>query len=347
MARSRAGKKQRQRPRSTSRPTTAAARPTPPPVAVPEAPVVFEPEPGSPYPEILRNRGYAWWRSVLGVVVAMSIYTFLIFLIAQVVIAIGWLILGKPIAYTPFYNESLAFQRPVGMLGANLGIAALVVVTFVVMVIFHRTRPRWITSVEGRLRRRYLLACVPIAFVVFGITLAIGAAVSPGTGFDPEPRYVGFLVVILLTSPLQAAAEEFFFRGYLMQALGSLVRNPWFGVAVSATVFALLHGATQSPALFVDRFAFGMIAAVLVLKTGGLEAGIAIHVVNNWLAFGIATLTSSVAAARGLTDITWTQAALDVGGFGAFAVLAYLLSRRLRLRTVVADDGLGPDRTLR
>lgn len=346
MAKSRSGKKQPQRSRAVTRPTTGVAVPPEPPPS--DVPLVFDPAPGSPYPELLRNPGYAWWRALLGVLLALILYSVLILLVARIVVAVGWLVLGRPQTYPAFYNGALLFERPVGLLGTNLGIAALVPVTFVVIVLVHRTRPRWLTSVAGRLRWRYLLFCVPIAFVVFGITLAIGAVLSPGAGLHPEPRYVGFLVVILLTSPLQAAAEEFFFRGYLLQALGSLVANPWFGVVVSAAVFALLHGATQSPALFVDRFAFGLIAATLVLKTGGLEAGIAIHVVNNWLAFGIATLTSSVAAARGLTQITWTQAALDVGGFGAFAILAYLVSRRLRLRTQVADDssGLGPDRTL-
>ena len=79
-------------------------------------------------------------------------------------------------------------------------------------------------------------------------------SISPQTGFW------GFLAVIVLTSPIQAAAEEIFFRGYLMQALGSLVRAPWFGVVVSSVVFALLHG-TQNLPLFVDRLAFGLLAA--------------------------------------------------------------------------------------
>ena len=104
--------------------------------------------------------------------------------------------------------------------------------------------------------------------------------------------------MIILTSPIQAAAEEIFFRGYLMQALGSLVARPWFGVVVSSVVFALLHG-TQNLPLFVDRLAFGLLAALLVWRTGGLEAGIAAHVINNVFAFLIAGLTTSIAALEG------------------------------------------------
>ena len=42
-----------------------------------------------------------------------------------------------------------------------------------------------------------------------------------------QPGFAAFLVVVILTAPIQAAAEEYFFRGYLMQALGSLVAQPW------------------------------------------------------------------------------------------------------------------------
>ena len=83
-----------------------------------------------------------------------------------------------------------------------------------------------------------------------------------------QQDFWGFLVVIVLTSPIQAAAEEIFFRGYLMQALGSLVARPWFGVVVSSVVFALLHGVQNLP-LFVDRLAFGLLAALLVWRPAG------------------------------------------------------------------------------
>ena len=136
--------------------------------------------------------------------------------------------------------------------------------------------------------------------------------------------------MILLTSPLQAIAEEVFFRGYLLQALGSLVAQPWFGVVVSAVVFALLHG-VQNPPLFAARLAFGLLAGVLVWRTGGLEAGIAAHIVNNVFAYGIAGLTTSIASLKAIREITWADAAFDVGGFALFAVLAYVLFRLLRL----------------
>ena len=115
-------------------------------------------------------------------------------------------------------------------------------------------------------------------------------------------------------------------------------------------MFALLHG-TQNLPLFVDRLAFALLAGLLAWRTGGLEAGIAAHVINNVFAYVIAGLTTSVAALKAIQGIGWVDAAFDIGGFALFAVLAYGLSRLLKLRTrvdleidsLVKVRGLGPN----
>ena len=139
-------------------------------------------------------------------------------------------------------------------------------------------------------------------------------------------------------------AEEVFFRGYLMQALGSLVAKPWFGVVVSAVVFALLHSLNglQNPPLFIDRLAFGLIAGWLVWRTGGLEAGIAAHVVNNVFAYAVAGFTTSIAELKAIREISWVDAGFDVGGFALFALLAYLLFRLLKLGNRVGPPEVKP-----
>ena len=59
-------------------------------------------------------------------------------------------------------------------------------------------------------------------------------------------------------------------------------------VLVPSVLFALAHGFGQSWPVFFDRFAFGVVAGILVIRTGGLEAAIAMHVLNNFLAYGLA-----------------------------------------------------------
>ena len=280
---------------------------------------------------------------MLGVVFGLSLFLLLTTVVSQAVIGITWSLTGGPAPYPEYYAQAFRFERPVGMLAVNLGIATLIPICWVLMAIMHQVRPRWLWSVQAGLRWRYLLICLGVAAVALNGVVLLSTLVEAPARWSPQPGFWGFLVVIILTSPLQAAAEEVFFRGYLMQALGSLVAKPWFGVVVSALVFALLHG-TQNLPLFLDRLGFGLLAAVLVWRTGGLEAGIAAHVINNVFAYVLAGLTTSIAEIRGISEIGWVDAAFDVGGFALFAVLAYLIARRLRLPTRVqlGSKELGP-----
>jgi CAAX protease family protein len=311
------------------KPTPAA----PSPASIVESGVL--PPDGASYPQILRGESYVWWRSVLGVVFGLSLFLLVTTVVSQVLVTLFWATTAGDQHYQDYFAKAFAFELPIGMLSVNVGLAALIPIAWGLMAAVHHMRPRWLSSVQPRIRWRYLLACLAIAVVVLNGVMLLSTTVGKELSYQPQKGFWGFLVVIVLTSPIQAAAEEVFFRGYLLQALGSLVSRPWFGIVVSSLVFALLHG-TQNLPLFADRLAFGLLAALLVWRTGGLEAGIAAHVINNVFAYLVAGLTTSIAALKAIKGIGWVDAAFDVGGFALFAVLAYGLSRLMKLRTRVA-----------
>jgi uncharacterized protein len=270
---------------------------------------------------------------VLGALLGLALYGVLVSLVSLVVVRLTWSI-THPVDYRTYYNQAFAYQRPVGLLASNLGIAVFIPISLVLVLVVHHARTRWLFSVLPGIRWRYLLVCLGTSVLVFvGIQVALEAYASSGR-VAPQADFWGFLAVIVLTSPLQAAAEEIFFRGYLMQALGSVMARPWFGVVTSAVVFALLHG-SQNLALFVNRLAFGLLAGVVVWRVGGLEAGIAAHVANNLVAFVWAGLTTSIAALRAIQSLTWAQSAIQILAFVLCAGLALAVARIMRLRTRV------------
>jgi len=303
----------------------------------PPAPV-FEsaalPPEGAAYPQILRGESYVWWRSMLGVVFGLSLFLLITTVISQALVTLFWATTAGNQPYRDYFSRAFAFELPLGMLSVNLGLAALIPISWGLMAAIHLMRPSWLSSVQPRIRWRYLFGCLGIAAVVLNGVMLLSTTLGETLSFQPQKGFWAFLAVIVLTSPIQAAAEEIFFRGYLLQALGSLVARPWFGVIVSAVVFALLHG-TQNLPLFIDRLGFALLAGLLAWRTGGLEAGIAAHVINNVFAYLIAGLTTSIAALKAIKGIGWVDAGFDVGGFALFAVLAYGLSRLLKLRTHV------------
>lgn len=294
-----------------------------------------EPPGGAAYPQLLRGKTFSPMQSLIGVVLGVGLFLLVTAVITQAVVMLGWALTSPQTRFADYYTSALRFERPVGMLGANLGLAVLIPISAGLMLLMHRVAPSWLISVQAKVRWRYAAVCLAIALIALGGVLSVSVLVGPGTGMRPQNSLWVFLLIIFLTSPLQAAAEEVFFRGYLSQALGSLFSNPWFGVVGSAVLFALFHGGQNLP-LFLDRLAFGLLAGILVLKTGGLEASIAAHVVNNLLAYATAGLTGTIAELRGVSDIDFADAALDVGGFALFAAAAWLMCRRMRIATTTA-----------
>ena len=71
-----------------------------------------------------------------------------------------------------------------------------------------------------------------------------------------------------------------------------------------------------------------------MVLTGGLEAGIAAHAVNNVAAYAYAMFTTSVAELRAVSAISWGDAFWDIAGFALFAVVAWRIARAMRLATV-------------
>jgi membrane protease YdiL (CAAX protease family) len=102
------------------------------------------------------------------------------------------------------------------------------------------------------------------------------------------------------------------------------------GVAVSSTLFAMAHG-QQDPWLFADRFAFGAVAALLVWRTGGLEASIALHAVNNLAVLGITIAQGELADAITGTEADPVSVVLDVGTLVVTALVVVLFARRGRI----------------
>jgi uncharacterized protein len=292
------------------------------------------PPDGASYPQILRGQWYAWWRSVAGVILGLSLFSLVTLVVSQALVRVFWATTAGDQPRRDYFTKAFAFELPSGMLAVNLGLATLIPIAWALMAMIHQMRPQWLSSVQPRIRWRYLFGCLAIAAVALNGVMLLSTTVGKPLSVQTQQDFWAFLAVIVLTSPIQAVAEEIFFRGYLLQALGSLVARPWFGIIASSVVFALLHGIQNVP-LFVDRLAFGLLAGLLVWRTGGLEAGIAAHVINNVFAYLIAGLTTSVAALKAIKGIGWVDAGFEVGGFALFAVLAYALSRVMKLRTHV------------
>jgi membrane protease YdiL (CAAX protease family) len=214
----------------------------------------------------------------LGVaVVAMFIAVFLVLIPG---VALGWFRVKPGTTEMDFDNLPMFFLN-------NLGLAVCLPLGLFIHWLIFRQRPIWLISIRGRLNWRWIARVALIVLVIEAASFAVEAALGGMEGASWQPDGLLILLVVLFTTPFQAAAEEVVIRGLMLRCIGSMFRWRWPGLAVSALLsalcFMLLHGAGD---IWLNAFylTFGLTSAVLVWRTGSLEASIVLHIIHNVVA---------------------------------------------------------------
>jgi membrane protease YdiL (CAAX protease family) len=307
----------------------------------------WEPPPGTPPHDVprtfllaMRTRTWRWWRPLVGLLLILVGYA-LTATVVLLVEMIGFAAAGVGMDELLDASVLMEFTDPVALLFLNLSLAVAIPCVWAGWAAAHGTRVGWSSSVLGRLRWRLVVPYTRLALLTLGIGIGVSVLVSllftdEEMGSGPDSTFVWLLLVVLLTTPLQSAAEEYLCRGYLSQAIAGWIRHPAVGAIVaglvSALVFSALHGA-QDTVTFLDRFAFGLAASAVVWLTGGLEAAIVLHAVNNVIIFVLA---------GALGDEPATEA--YPGGIGVLFLLLSLLSMGAYVALVARSRRrLGPE----
>jgi membrane protease YdiL (CAAX protease family) len=273
--------------------------------ALPQVPRVYQ--------QMLRGPRYRWWKPLLCFVLVVPLALILMGL-AIVPVLIAGLVSGAPdlVTYAVRTTSDIAHLGPIGFIYLNLTLIVLIPASGLSIWIVHGVRPGFLASVAGHIRWGWLLRCVAVILPLWAAYTLLGVAVQPFTSPRPD-HWVALLVIVLVMTPLQAAGEEYFFRGWIMQNVGAWFARPMVGLvaalAVSAVAFSTAH-------LSSDPWVLGTIACLAVAsglaawRTGGLEAGIVMHGVNNVLTFAVVVIFGGWSQAFVGTDTTGTPVML-------------------------------------
>ena len=287
-----------------SHPPLGAPGPTAsPPTGAPYAPGAMSPA----YHRQLQGIKGAWWRLVVAIVGSV------VGLVAAAVAAVFVVtVAARAVGYGDFTFDPNDGINAAEMLATNLGLILLIPVAALLARTLYGIKPRRLSSVRRGLRWTWLGACVAMAASVWVLLFAL---VLAGVLAEGSARLVSavvaFLLVVLFTTPLQAAGEEYIFRGLLMQAFGATRLPTWCCCVATGALFATAHLQFQ-PALFADRLLLGVVFAWLVVRTGGLEASIAIHAIKNVAVLVPAGLLGDVEEAIDPGAVTWVPFVVDV-----------------------------------
>ena len=296
--------------------------------------------PGLPVLLVQRGGRRGVWLPIVGVLLLTVCFVAVGPVLVQVPCAVGLAIAGRDVTDELSRLLDLDDPTPLGLAYLNVTLACAILVAWLLTRTLHGLRPGWLASVGPRIRWRWLLVCFGLSGVALLATLVVAAVVPASDStvelggqvneFTSTTR--DFLLVVVLLTPLQAAGEEYAFRGYLTQAFGNVFGRAWAAVLFPALLFALAHGAQSAP-IFLDRFAFGVVAGLAVVLTGGLEAGIAMHVLNNWLAFGIALAFSDMASTLNPSGGDWWTIPVTLTQSLVYLGLVVAVARWLRVRS--------------
>ncbi len=229
-----------------------------------------------------------WWRYVLGV----GLVFFMAFII-------GALPLLTAVLLTQVDNNPLTdYDRVTGML---IGVDPLLTFTLlmcsfvalflglvVVVGLLHRRRPVTLVTPGRPINWGRVAQGLVVWVLLIALISLIEAVVFPGRyrlTFDLG-RWLPFAVAAVVLVPIQATAEELFFRGYALQGLGLLTRGPLLLAVGTALPFALLHFANPEVGqnfwlVMGYYFLFGVGMALITLRDNSLELAIGVHAGNN------------------------------------------------------------------
>lgn len=327
----------------SERPEFSASAPVEPPQYAWARPAVqlqqVETEPLE-YHRLLRGvQNYRWWKPLL-LLLLSGVY----FGIFTIIVSVAFLplLLQNPDylnGVTTGTGAALDTQVPVSVLLSLVSIIIMIPAVILAMLTLNMrpngrvwsvaARIRW--GLLGRLSLVALLAVVVMNVAAIGLEIALNPAslnepapTAAAADFDWTAAWTSLVIVILLV-PLQATAEEVVFRGLFMQVLGSWLKSPWFGILIPSIGFALAHIYDIWGLLSVGLL--GVVAAWLTWRTGGLEAAIAIHIVNNLIAFGF--MTFNVGGETAQVEQTGGVGSL-IGSVVGYALFIWLVIRVFR-----------------
>ncbi len=280
-----------------------------------------------------RDRQYRWWRplavggTTLGFYLALTVLIVIAMIAMMLASPTAWMDTGTGDPLAASEELALDMSNPSDFILTMLSLILLIPACFFAYLLLGPKPVGLLWSVTGRLRFRWLAVCLGAALGVYllyfggGLLLektgVLPSAPVPAQSVPDSP--VLMVILVLLLVPFQALAEEYLFRGMLMQIIGAWLKHPLFAILLPLPLFVFGH--LYDVYGLLDVAAFALAAGYLTWRTGGLEAAIGMHVVNNVLLF--------LMGAAGLMDMNATEGSLAalLPSLVLTAVLTFLLVR--------------------
>jgi uncharacterized protein len=265
--------------------------------------------------DLARQGKNQWWRYLIGILSILTIWL----LTSTIVVAIAflyWMANTGLSTDTSIYGAQKFdawLQTPNTMvyIFLNLPFVFPLLTIFVLTKWFHqrpigtlisaRRSPNW--------KRIFAGAWVwGLLFILSEVLLYLMHPQAYKFTFEPLSWLILVSVAFVLT-PLQTSAEEFFFRSYLLQGMGLLVRNRVVLAVLNGILFTIPHLSNpeiaRNPGLIaLNYFGMGIFLAYITLRDQSLDLALGAHAANNLCSFLLVNTADSVIPTNALVTVT-------------------------------------------
>ena len=256
------------------------------------------------YLEIAQQGRNDWWRYLLGILLTLFFWI--------VVGTIATIILFIPIVVLPLglngadastiqekLQEFLKTRSVTNYIIQNVNFLFFGLGIFLTVKFLHQRKFLTLVSAQAKINFRRLFVGFGAWFSITAVVTIIGFVLEPDNfefAFNPSAWLI-LLPCALVLTPIQASTEELFFRGYLIQGLGLITKQPLVLMISNSALFMALHLTNPEVQrgivwLALYYFAFGVFCSLLTLRDDRLELALGIHAANNLLHIFVTTKDS-------------------------------------------------------
>lgn len=192
-----------------------------------------------------------------------------------------------------------------------LPFSGVILAIWLALRFLHRRPFQSLIAPAGRFRWRLFFTSALFWLVLSALMDGVLSLLQPGNyrwTFDPA-AFFSFLPFALVLTPIQIAAEELLFRGYLMQGIGARARSIWLPLLLPAVFFTVLHLSNPEVAEYGADWTvpmyllMGLLLGWVTMRSGGLELALGWHLANNWYAGIFVTFPASAITTPALFTI--------------------------------------------
>ena len=216
----------------------------------------------------------------------------------------------------------------------NLGSVVLMIPALWLAAVIVRDRPySSYSSSRGGWSHKVFWRVFPIAFLCISVPVIVNNLFVEHLIGDFRMKFTlaSFLVLTIL-GPLQCIAEEYAFRGLLMQTFGSWLRVPVIAVILQSVVFVLMHPYDMYGK--AEIFISGMVFAVTAWLGRGIEVSAAFHICNNMTIFYLQGMNMAKISSESSMEGLIFSAVCGV----AYVVIIFIVSKKTDWFNSVGKD---------